>query len=251
MNGAHPKALNTEPDKTHCLEVSNLSPQPSLLGPESRQAHSLIAVDVVVFTIDEGELKALLVEVKEGPFAGRWAFPGGLVGIEEPLEEAAIRELNEKTGLRGIYLEQLRTFGAPERDPGARVVSTAYFALVPNKSRVQPQPKYARVGWFPVRRLPSLAYDHDEMAAYALQRLRAKLEYTNIVYGLLPAQFTLSELQEVYEVILGRRLDRRNFRKKILASGLVRALPKYRYGAHRPARLYAFTRRKPMVISIL
>ena len=215
------------------------------------QPHASLAVDVIVMTIAERRLLALLVKVRDGPFAGRWAFPGGLVGVGESLEDAAMRELSAQTGLRGIYLEQLRTFGDPDRDPRARVVSTAYLALVPERSAVLTGGRYAGGAWFPVTRLPPLAYDHDTMARAALERLRAKLEYTNIVYSLLPPEFTLSELQDVYEIILGRSLDRRNFRKKILATGLLRARSRQRHGPHRPAALYAFTRRKPMVVEML
>jgi 8-oxo-dGTP diphosphatase len=217
----------------------------------ARQAYPYVAVDVVIFSIDAGELKTLLVQVREGPYAGRWAFPGGLVRMDESLDDAARRELSAKTGLGGIYLEQLRTFGDPGRDPQARVVSTAYFALVPATDMLAQSDKYADVAWFPVRRLPPLAYDHDAVARAALERLRAKLAYTNLVYGLLPAEFTLGELQEIYEIILGRRLDRRNFRKKILASGLLRQLSRQRRGAHRPAALYRFAQRRPMVVEML
>ena len=215
------------------------------------QAHAYLAVDVVIMTVDSGELFGLLVKVKEGPFAGQWAFPGGLVGIGEALDEAARRELELQTGLRHVYLEQLRTFGAPQRDPRARVVSTAYFALVRGRETVHGGGKYADVSWFPLRRLPRLAYDHNDIALHARERLRAKLEYTNIVYGLLPPEFTLGELQHVYEVILGRALDRRNFRKKILATKLLKALTKQKRGAHRPATLYAFARRQPMMVEML
>jgi 8-oxo-dGTP diphosphatase len=212
----------------------------------------LVAVDTVIFTIDAGELKALLVEVRGGPCRGRWAFPGGLVPVGEAPEATAMRELIAQTGIANVYLEQLRTFGDPGRDPDGHVVSVAYFALVPTGARSGTSAeKYARVEWFPVRALPSLAYDHNAIAAYALDRLRAKLEYTNIVYSLLPDEFTLSELQDIYEIILGRRLDRRNFRKKVLALGLLRALRRQRRGRHRPAGLYAFTRRKPMMIAML
>jgi len=221
-----------------------------------------VAVDVVIFTIDAGALQALLVEVKRGPFAGRWAFPGGLVPVGEPLEETATRELLAQTGLRDVYLEQLRSFGDPARDPHTHVLSVAYFALVPHKGEApcakaqraaahSAGGKYARVQWVPVSTLPRLAYDHNAIAAYALQRLRAKLAYTNIVYSLLPQAFTLGELQEIYEIILGRGLDRRNFRKKVGALGLLRALRRQRRGPHRPAQLYAFTRRAPMNIGML
>jgi 8-oxo-dGTP diphosphatase len=217
----------------------------------AHQLHPIVAVDVVIFTIDAGRLQTLLVQVRAGPCAGAWAFPGGLVGMPESLEDAARRELSAKTGLRGVYLEQLRSFGDPGRDPQARVISTAYFALVPAKEMVQGSTKYSDVAWFPVHRLPPLAYDHDAIARAALERLRAKLAYTNIVYGLLSEEFTLGELQGIYEIILGRRLDRRNFRKKLLASGLLRALRTQRRGPHRPAALYRFAQRRPMVVQML
>lgn len=185
-------------------------------------------------------------------FAGRWAFPGSLVGVGESLEEVAARELRSLTGLDDVYLEQLRTFGDPGRDPQARVVSTAYFGLAPAAGRLQSAPRYAEASVFPVRHLPApLAYDHASMAACALDRLRSKLAYSNIVYGLLAVEFTLSELQEVYELILGRSLDRRNFRKKILSTGLLRPLAKQRRGPHRPATLYRFSRRRPTIVEML
>ena len=212
----------------------------------------LVAVDVVIFTIADGELQALLVEVKSGPFAGRWAFPGGLVPVGEAPDVTAKRELLSQTGIGDVYLEQLRTFGDPKRDPQAHVVSVAYFALVASKGEGQADnPKYRRMRWGPVRDLPSLAYDHNLLAQCALERLRSKLAYTNIVYSLLPREFTLGELQEIYEIIIGRPLDRRNFRKKILALGLLRPLRRQRRGRHRPAQLYTFARREPMNVEML
>lgn len=192
------------------------------------------------------------MKVKAGPHAGHWAFPGGLVGLDESLDDAARRELFEKTGVAEIFLEQLYTFGALERNPIQRVVSSAYFALVPHsETHLRPSPKYEGIGWFPVRSLPKLAYDHNDVAAVALQRLQAKLGYTNIAWSLLPEAFTIGELQSVYEVILDRPLDRRNFRKKILSLGLLKPLSRERRGAHRPARLYSFRRREPVVGGIL
>lgn len=215
------------------------------------QAHAYVAVDVVIFAVAGDRLETLLVEIHDGPFAGGWAFPGGLVGVGESLERVAMRELGAVTGREDVYLEQLRTFGDPQRDPGARVVSTAYFALLPTKVEPRIAPRYARAAWFPTRRLPALAYDHEEMARLALERLRAKLGYSNIVYGLLPREFTLGQLQEIYEIILARPLDRRNFRRKILASGLLVPLGRQRRGAHRPATLYRFTRRTPTIVEML
>jgi 8-oxo-dGTP diphosphatase len=211
----------------------------------SGQRRPTAAVDVVIFRVHDDALEALLVKIKHGPYRGHWAFPGGLVQSGESLDAAARRELVEKTPLRDIYLEQLYTFGDPGRNPTAHVVSTAYFALLPAAaSDPQPGTKYARAEWFDVRRLPPLAYDHDLVARVALDRLRAKIQYSNVAYGLLDRGFTLSELQHVYEVIGGRPLDRRNFRKKILDSGLLRPLRKMRRGAHRPAALYSFRARR-------
>ena len=211
-----------------------------------------VAVDAVLFTISDKTLKTLLVKIKRGPCSGQWAFPGGLVHRGEGLDEAARRELFEKTGVSDLYLEQLYTFGEARRDPTAHTVSVAYFALVPpvvdTLSRGE---KYADVRWAPVHDLPPLAYDHHAIAEYALQRLRTKLSYTNIVYSLLPTEFTLADLQELYEVILHQPLDRRNFRRKILTLGLLKSLPKTRRGAHRPATLYTFTRRSPMNVEVL
>jgi len=216
------------------------------------QTHPRVAVDAVLFTITERVLKTLLVKIKRGPFAGRWAFPGGLVQVGESLDTAAHRELYEKTGVQDLYLEQLYTFGDVNRDPTAHTVAVAYFALVPPGELALTQgEKYADIDWFPVQALPELAYDHNAMAGYALQRLQAKLSYTNIVYSLLPREFTLGELQEMYEVILHKQLDRRNFRRKILTLGLLKPLQKVRHGAHRPAALFAFTRRRPMNIEVL
>lgn len=208
-----------------------------------------VAVDVVIFSIDQGELKTLLVQVKKGPFAKRWAFPGGLVPPGESLETTARRELAEKTGIHDLFLEQLYTFGEPDRDPSGHVVSVAYFALVPRPVRPPADdPKYARVEWRAVRKLPRLAYGHNALADYAFARLQAKLGYSNIAYSLLPPEFTLAELQETYEAILGRRLDRRNFRKRVLQLGLVHALSKQRRGPHRPAALYGFAKRSPTLL---
>ncbi len=218
----------------------------------SHQGHPWVAVDVVIFTLVADRLSCLLVQVKDGPFVGRWAFPGGLVGGPESVDQAAARELGERTAVRAGYLEQLYTFGKPERDPGTRAVSVSYMALVPlAKVHLNTGPKYGAARWVDVNCLPVLAYDHTQVARLALQRLRAKVQYTNIVCHLLPREFTLGEMQRVYEIILRRSLDRRNFRKKILALGLLTPLLKQKVGPHRPATLYAFRQRRPMVIEVL
>ncbi len=212
-----------------------------------------VAVDIVIFTIDEGKLKVLLIRMEKKPFTGKWAFPGGLVGFKESLDEAARRDLYEKTGVKNVYLEQLYTFGDVRRDPFSRVVSVAYVALV-NKNRIKKlttTAKYTGIDWFNMAKLPRLAYDHNKVAKYALERLRLKLEYTNIVFSLLPRYFTLAHLQEIYEIILGKKLDKRNFLKKINSLNLLKKTRKLEKGAHRPARLYEFRTRKPRIIEIL
>ncbi len=212
-----------------------------------------VAVDIVIFTVDEGKLKVILIKMNKKPFRGKWAFPGGLVGTRESLDEAAERELHEKTGVKNVYLEQLYTFGEVKRDPFSRVVSVAYVALVNRKQikKLTTTSKYMGIDWFDVTRLPRLAYDHSKIARHALDRLRSKLEYTNIVFSLLPRYVTLAELQGVYEIILGRKLDKRNFIKKINSINLLKKTDKVEKGAHRPARLYEFQRRYSRFIEIL
>ncbi len=213
-----------------------------------------VAVDVALFTVRAGVLHVLLARARRGPFAGWWALPGGRVRADESLDQAAGRELQAHTALRDVYLEQLYSFGHPQRDPHDRVVSVAYVGLVADTERVpgpEPDAKYDAVAWHPVSRLPALAYDHAAVVRLAVARLRAKLQYTNLAYTLLPAGFTLGELQDRYEAILGRRLDRRNFRRKVLSLGLLRPLGRMRRGAHRPAALYAFRSRRPMSVSVL
>ncbi len=220
---------------------------------QQKYAHAVIATDVAVFTIEEGELKTLLIAMKKKPFSGKWAFPGGLVRADEPLDASALRQLQDKTGVRNIFLEQLASFGDPKRDPFGRVVSVAYFALIPiGTKELKTSEEYGGVAWFPVTKIPSLAYDHHAILDVALSRLRAKLAYTNIVCSLMPTEFTFSELQKVYEIILGKTLDKRNFRKKIEQLGLLTPTKgKREGGAYRPAQLYKFSSRTPRNIEML
>lgn len=213
-----------------------------------------VAVDVACCTVRDGALHVLLAQARQGPFAGWWALPGGLVREAEPLDEAAARELREHAGLADCYLEQLYTFGHPLRDPLGRVVSVAYVGLVATDAATAlpaGDDRYAAIAWHRAAHLPPLAYDHAAVVRTAVARLRAKLQYTNLAWGLVPRTFTLGELQSVYEAILGRSLDRRNFRKKILSLGLLRALGRTRRGPHRPAALYAFRSRRPMTVAVL
>lgn len=218
----------------------------------TKHKHAVIATDVVIFTIEEGELKVLLIKMKKSPYQKHWAVPGGLVRGDEALDDSARRHLADKTGLRNLYLEQLAAFGEPKRDPFGRVVSVAYFALIPVGTReLKTTEEYGGVAWFPIKRLPPLAYDHKAIVGEALARLKAKLEYTNIVYGLMPSEFTLTELQRVYEIILDRSLDKRNFRKKILELKVIVSAKGKRAGAYRPAQLYRFKEHKPVFVEVL
>ncbi|MGE3536398.1 MAG: NUDIX domain-containing protein [Candidatus Tectimicrobiota bacterium] len=227
---------------------------PSVLSrrhPASQQVK--VAVDNCIFTILEEQLQLLLIQMTKTPFVDQWALPGGLIEESESLDDAAARILAEETGVTEVYLEQLYTFGRPDRDPAGRVVSVAYFALIHAAGlHLRTQPKYADVRWWPCASLPALAYDHDAIAAYARQRLAWKLSYTNVVWSLLPRRFALTELQKVYEAVLGQPLDKRNFRKKVLSLDLIEPVGETaRHGAHRPAMLYRFTSREPRIVDML
>lgn len=212
----------------------------------SRGGDMAVAVDCVVFGLAEAELQVLLIERGAEPFRGRWALPGGFVGPGEGLETAALRELSEETGLGKIYLEQLYTFGEPGRDPRGRVVSVAYYALVRGADHAPRSGSDARrAEWFPAREPPPLAFDHAEILATALRRLQGKVRYEPIGFELLPRKFTLTQLQRLYETVLGRTLDKRNFRKKILGMDLLVPLEEtQKEVAHRAARLYQFDGRR-------
>lgn len=204
-----------------------------------------LTVDVVVFALDEDDLQAMLIQRDLPPHQGQWALPGGFVRVEEALDEAARRELQEETGLRDIFLEQLYTFGNLDRDPRERVITVAYYALVNLEGHdVQASTDARHAAWFPVSELPSLAFDHEQILATAHERLRSKVRYQPLGFELLPDRFTLRQLQHLYEVILDRELDKRNFRKKILAMGVVKETNEIEKDvAHRAARLYRFDKR--------
>src|SRR6201988_1010764 len=199
-----------------------------------------VTVDVVIFTIQEGVLKVLLVKRLIDPFIGQFPIPGVFVLEDEDLEQAAVRELREETGVSDVYLEQLYTFGKPDRDPRGRVVTVGYFALVSADRKLKAGSDAAEAAWVPMNNLPPLAFDHATLLNYALERLRNKLEYTTVGFQLLPEKFTLTELQDVYAAILGKKLDKRNFRRKMSVLKILKPLPEYRRGGQRPAQLYRF-----------
>ena len=180
------------------------------------------------------------------PFAGKWALPGGFVHLDESLEDAARRELSEEAGVKRVFLEQLYTFGDPGRDPRERVVTIAYYALVDIRDhRVRAATDAREAAWFPVAETPTLAFDHGQILAAALARLKGKVRYQPIGFELLPRKFTLSQLQHLYETILERPLDKRNFRRRVLAMGFVEETDEIQQDvAHRAARLYRFNERK-------
>jgi 8-oxo-dGTP diphosphatase len=209
-------------------------PQPAIDRPT-------VAVDVIIFTLLEGDLKVLLLHRDHDPFMNMWAVPGGFIEINESLEDAALRVLTEKTGLGNVYLEQLYTFGDVQRDPRTRVVSVTYFALI------RPDPLQVKLGtdnsaWQSMYNLPPLAFDHSILLSYALKRLRYKLEYSAVAFELMPEEFTLRELQDAYMIILNdHTLDKANFRKKLrYEPPIIEATGRARKTKGRPAALYRF-----------
>jgi 8-oxo-dGTP diphosphatase len=205
-----------------------------------------LTVDAVVFGFDDQDLKVLLIERALDPFAGKWALPGGFVQMEESLETAVRRELKEETNLDNIFLEQLYTLGDPARDPRGRVISVAHYGLVKLADHhVLAATDASNAAWFPVAELPQLAFDHDRILDIAHRRLQSKVRYQPIGFELLPQKFTLSQLQHLYETILERPLDKRNFRKKILSMELLIDTKEIQKDVtHRAARLFSFNRKK-------
>lgn len=205
-----------------------------------------LTVDCVVFGLDAEHLKVMLIRRAIPPFQGEWALPGGFVRPDESLEETARRELQEETGITKIFLEQLYTFGEVDRDPRDRIVTVAYYALINLSSQIiSATTDASEAHWFPVNALPKLAFDHDRIFQTAMQRLRGKVRYEPIGFELLPAKFTLSQLQKLYELILGKNLDKRNFRKKILSMNLLIDLQERETNVRRRAgKLYQFDHRK-------
>lgn len=203
-----------------------------------------ITTDVVIFTIKHNKLQVLLVKRANEPFKGRWAIPGGFIRLSENLDNAALRILKEKTNVDNIYLEQLYTFGDPLRYPSSRVITCAYFALIRSddiKLSSDNSQGITEVQWHEVYNLPTLAFDHKEIIEYSIKRMRERLEFCPIAFQLLPEKFTLTELQKSYELILDMKLDKRNFRKKVLTGDVLKELNEYtKLGSKRPAKLYSF-----------
>lgn len=208
---------------------------------------SVFSTDCVIFGFEAGELKVLLIERNEDPFQGWYALPGNIVGLHESVDDAAARILYELTGLRDIHMRQFHTFGEVKRHPQGRVVTIGYFALIRvSQKEVAPLTDYARKAfWHPVNDLPKLAFDHTEIFQRAFKKIRTKMNYEPIAFELLPEKFTLTQLQNLYEAVLNKKLDKRNFRKKMLSYGFLKELSEKQKGvSYRAAKLYKFDRRK-------
>lgn len=216
--------------KTYCYEY----PRPA------------VTTDCIIFGFDEGELKVLLIKRGIEPFIGKWAFPGGFLQMDENSDQCALRELYEETGVKNVFIEQLYTFSDVDRDPRGRVITISYYALIKlSDYRLKAGDDASNAEWFPISKVPPLAFDHDRILRVAIARLRGKIRYQPIGFELLPEKFTMPELQSLYETVLEMQLDRRNFRKKILETGLlidhnetVKGLP------HKGAKYFSFDKKK-------
>lgn len=211
----------------------------------SRLPDRQVAVLVVILTVSGGRLQVLLVRRSAEPFKDAWSLPGGLLNAGESLDDAAVRKLEDETGVTDVFLEQLYTFSDLD---GRGSIAVAYFALVDVSATHLATRKEWLPAWFPIDDLPPLAFKNERVIDYALRRLRAKLDYSNVAYSLLPEEFSLSQLQSTYEAILSRRLDKRNFRKRIISLDIVKPTGRQASeGRHRPAQLYRFRERKAVV----
>lgn len=201
-----------------------------------------VSIDNVVFGYSKGKLHLLLIKREKEPFKDRWALPGGLLDTASTAKNKAIEILKTKAGVNIDFLEQLYTFDEMERDPRSRTISLSYFAFVnTNHYEISVESKSNDAKWFSLTNLPKLAFDHSKIISKAIERIQNKIEYHPLGFELLPEEFTLSELQELYQVILGRELDKRNFRKKILSTGIVVATGKKKIGGrNRQPELYRF-----------
>lgn len=211
-----------------------------------------VTADIVIFTVKENDLKVLLVKRGIEPFKNKWAIPGGFVGINESLDQAAKRELEEETGIKDIYLEQLYTFGDPKRDPRGRVITVAYIALVSSENiKLKATADVSDAQWFSVSKIPNLAFDHKQLLDYALKRLRWKFEYTTVAFSLLPKKFAISQIQKIYEIVFNKKFDKRNFNKKIVSLNILKEEGIKKDVAYRPPMLYSLKKNLGEIIEII
>ena len=211
-----------------------------------------VTVDTVIFTIQNKELKILLVKRGIEPFKGKWAIPGGFVRIDENLEDAAKRELEEETGVKNVYLEQLYTFGNPKRDPRGRVITVSYMALI-NSDMIKLEAKTdaSMAQWFSTKKIPGVAFDHNKILDYALKRLRWKFEYTTVAFSLLPKEFTISQIQSIYGIVFNKKFDKRNFAKKLLSLDILKEEGIKKDVSHRPPMLYSLKKDVGQIVEII
>jgi len=211
-----------------------------------------VTVDIVIFTIQDKNLKVLLVKRDIEPFKGKWAIPGGFVKMNESLEEAAKRELQEETGVKNVYLEQLYTFGDPKRDPRGRVITVSYMALAGSDNiKLKPTTDVSDAQWFSINKLPTVAFDHKKILDYAIQRLKWKFEYTTVAFSLLPKEFTISQVQKIYELVFDKKFDKRNFAKKLLSLNILNEEGIKKDVSHRPPMTYSLKKNLNEIIEIL
>ena len=211
-----------------------------------------VTTDIVIFTIQDDNLKVLLIKRGIEPFKDKWALPGGFVRIDESLEQAAKRELEEETGVRDVYLEQLYTFGNPKRDSRGRVITIAYLALINSENiKLKASTDVTDAQWFPMSKVPLLGFDHKKILDYSLKRLKWKFEYTAVAFSLLPKRFALSEIQKIYEVVFNKKFDKRNFNKKILSLNILKEEGIKRDVSHRPPMLYSLKKDIGDIVEIL
>lgn len=211
-----------------------------------------VTVDIVIFTIQDNDLKVLLVKRDIEPFKNKWALPGGFIKMHESLEESAKRELKEETGVSDVYLEQLYTFGDPTRDPRGRVITVSYMALINSHNlNLKASSDVSEAEWFSVKKTPNLAFDHLEIFNYALKRLSWKFEYTTVAFSLLPKEFTISQIQSMYETVFNKKFDKRNFAKKILSLGILKEEGIKKEVSYRPPTLYSLKKNIGEIIEIL
>jgi len=211
-----------------------------------------VTVDIVIYTIQDNDLKVLLVKRGIEPFKDKWAIPGGFVKINESLEEAAKRELKEETGVADVYLEQLYSFGDPKRDPRGRVITIAYMALINSeKIKLKAATDVLEVQWFSIKKIPPLAFDHRNILDYSLKRLKWKFEYTTVAFSLLSKKFAISEIQKIYEIVFNQQFDKRNFSKKILSLNILKEEEIKKDVSHRPPMLYSLKKDIGEIVEIL
>lgn len=210
-----------------------------------------VTTDLIIFTIKDNSLKVLLVKRNLEPFKNKWALPGGFVKIDESLENSAKRELQEETGVKNVYLEQLYSFGDVKRDPRGRVITVAYFALInSDKIKLMASTDVSDAEWFSISKIPALSFDHKKILDYAIQRLRWKFEYTKIAFSLLPKKFSLGELQKIYEIVFEKKIDKRNFRKKILSLDILKKESIKKDAPYRPPQLYSLEKNISEILNL-